>query len=242
MCWSICPKGFYTHDIAGACQVCPVQLQCTSCVMVSAIVQCTACAYGTFYQTSTPTCTSQCTNYEFKNTWNNSCSTCDVACGNCNGPTNTSCTDCISTNYLLTNYSGGFCLTACPSTGYVPSGGTTCQPCDITCATCNGVSASQCVACANGYYFYSGYCRYICPNGTYPNSTVSQCLSCNPSCSYCFGSTIDNCTSCVTNKYLYNFTCSTNCPNGLLPNQWSVCFESIVKYSIALILMLFMLS
>jgi len=63
MCWSVCPKGFYANDIAGACQVCPIQLQCSTCVMVGLIVECKTCIYGTYFQTGTATCASTCNPY-----------------------------------------------------------------------------------------------------------------------------------------------------------------------------------
>jgi len=125
--------------------------------------------------------------------------------------------------YLLTNSTGGYCLSVCPTQGYIQIG-TTCQTCDPTCLTCNGISANQCADCATNYYYYQGYCRYVCPNGTYANGTTWQCLNCDLSCSYCFGSSNSSCTSCASGLYLYNFTCTNSCPNGMLPNQWNVCW------------------
>ena len=118
MCWSICPKGFFANDTAGACQVCNVQLNCTSCILVGGTtVQCTACTYGNYFQSNTSTCSPSCATYQYKNTWNNSCNTCNAGCGNCNGPSNTSCIDCRANYYLLVNSSGGYCLSTCPTVG-----------------------------------------------------------------------------------------------------------------------------
>ena len=225
MCWSICPKGFYANPSSGKCEVCPAGLLCTSCGYYSgnSTTYCTACSYGTYYQAATTVCGTTCLSTQYKNTWNNSCNDCDVACTTCNGPTAYSCTSCIATSYLLVNSTGGYCQASCPALGYIQIG-TNCQLCDPTCSTCNGISVSSCADCASNYYFFSGYCRYVCPNATYPDSTSWQCLACDVSCSYCFGGTSSSCTSCATGLYLYNFTCSGSCPAGMLPNQWNVCF------------------
>jgi proprotein convertase subtilisin/kexin type 5 len=225
MCWSICPKGFYANNNTNKCEICDTNLNCTTCSynFTSLTIYCTACIYGTFFQSSTMTCGIVCNSSQYKNTWNNSCTSCDSACVQCNGPFNTSCTACQITQKLLTNTSGGYCLTSCPVVGYVGLG-TTCQLCDSTCSSCNGVSASQCSNCSTGFYYSLGYCRYICPSGTYPNSTTSSCLTCDSTCTYCFGGSSSNCTSCVSGLYLFNYSCGGSCPNNVKPNQWNICF------------------
>lgn len=202
-----------------------MQLSCSSCSYNSTAIAayCTMCSYGTFYQASNQTCGSGCLSTQYKNTWNNSCNQCDSACATCIGPTSSSCTSCANTFYLLSNSTGGYCLSSCPVTGYIQIG-SQCQSCDSTCSSCNGVDASNCYNCSTNYYFYSGYCRYVCPNGTYPSSTTWQCLNCDSTCSYCFDSGNSSCTSCASGLYLYNFTCTGSCPNGMTPNQWNVCF------------------
>lgn len=236
MCWAICPKGFYANPTSGKCEVCPVQLSCQACrySIANASAFCTSCVYGTFFLSTNSTCVSSCNTNQFKNTWNNSCNTCDPSCTTCNGPSSFSCLSCPGLNYLLTNSTGGYCLDLCPTIGYVGVG-STCQPCDSTCRTCNGIAASQCSICQTSYYLYGGYCRYICPAGTYPDSVTQTCLPCDTTCSYCFNGTAQSCTSCATGKFLYNFTCGPTCPVGMNPNQWNVCFEFLHKYSILFI-------
>ena len=112
---------------------------------------CTACQYGTFFQASTTTCDTTCLSTQYQNTWNNSCNNCDAACLTCNGPTSYSCTSCGATFYLLGNSTGGYCLSACPTLGYIQVG-SNCQTCDPTCSTCNGASANQCSNCSINYY------------------------------------------------------------------------------------------
>jgi len=235
MCWSICPKGFYANSNTSQCEICTYSLSCSACGYnsTSSTVYCTACAYGTFFQSANNTCGTSCTNSQYKNAWNNSCNACNSACVQCNGPSNTSCTACLPAQKLLTNSSGGFCLTSCPVVGYVGFG-TTCQTCDSTCISCNGVSANQCSNCTAGYFYYSGYCRYVCPSGTYPDSASSSCLNCDATCSYCFGGSSSNCTSCVSGLYLFNYTCLSNCPTSMTPNQWSVCFSPWMVFGLFL--------
>lgn len=239
MCWSICPKGFYANPTSGKCEVCPVQLSCTACKYDNTTLSayCTSCIYGTFFFSTNSTCLTSCSTNQYQNTWNNSCTTCDSSCATCNGPSSFSCLSCPGVNNLLTNSTGGYCLGTCPTaSGYVKVG-TTCQPCDSTCITCNGIDASQCSTCQSSYYLYNGYCRYICPSGTYPDSTTQQCLPCDGTCSYCFNGTAQSCTSCSGSLYLYNFTCSSTCPSGMSPNQWNVCFELLHKYSFLLLVL-----
>ena len=137
-------------------------------------------------------------------------------------------------NYLLSNSTGGYCVSVCPVIGYIQIG-TKCQNCDPTCSSCNGIASNNCYNCTPNYYLYSGYCRYVCPNGTYPNSTTWICDNCHNTCNYCFGNNADNCTSCANGLYLYNFTCSNSCPNGMMPNQWNVCWEEWKRIGWAMI-------
>lgn len=64
--------------------------------------------------------------------------------------------------YFLSNQTGGYCLTDCPTVYYVKTG-TNCLSCHKTCKTCNGITSANCHSCVDGLYLYSGYCRYVCP-------------------------------------------------------------------------------
>lgn len=225
MCWSICPKGYYANPNTGLCELCPVGLFCIACDYntTSLAPYCTSCRYGYYYQSSSYTCLSSCNSSQYKNSWNNSCDLCEVSCQTCNGPSDSNCLSCPTNVKYLLNGTGGYCLNACPSVGYVPLGNN-CERCDVTCNTCNGVSSSQCAVCKSGYYLSSGYCRYICPNGTFPDSVTGNCSTCHITCSYCFNSTANSCTFCATGLYLYNFTCSNTCPGTTTANQYNICF------------------
>ena len=84
-------------------------------------MRCTACADG-YYMHSDNTCQTACNQYEFKNQWNHSCDSCHADCGDCSSPYSTSCTNCRSPKYFLKNETGGYCLSQCPTQGYVTNG------------------------------------------------------------------------------------------------------------------------
>ena len=238
MCWTICPKGFFADPVLGKCTLCTDSLNCVACTYNASNQQdyCTSCKYGYYFQSSSSTCGTTCLSTQYQNTWNNSCNDCDAACATCNGPTSFSCTSCANTFYLLTNATGGYCVTTCPTIGYIEIG-VNCQPCDSTCSSCNGVNANECANCSANYYFHSGYCRYVCPNATYGNSSTWQCSNCDSTCNYCFGGNSSSCTSCATALYLYNFTCVATCPDGMLPNTYNVCYESYLVFMMIVLLL-----
>ena len=115
MCWAICAKGFYANPTSNLCEVCPVALSCTTCFYdnTTAAAVCSACQYNTFYTVATRTCETSCASTEFKKTWNNSCDACDTGCQTCTGPSSYSCTSCGGSTYLLSNTTGGYCLSSC---------------------------------------------------------------------------------------------------------------------------------
>ena len=82
MCVSSCPRGFYTNDTAGACEICPIDLNCATCEYTNNTVQCLTCKYG-YYLQSDQTCLTTCGTYKYQNKWNHSCDDCSVNCGEC---------------------------------------------------------------------------------------------------------------------------------------------------------------
>jgi len=151
MCLNGCPNGFYADAVAGECQVCPLNLHCATCVLVSTVVKCNSCSYGYFKQPNN-TCMATCDPLYFANQWNLTCDPCSVDCKNCKGAGPTSCVDCNNPKYFLKNATGGYCLDACPTTGYVTFLSTTCLACHQTCLTCLNETAQGCVTCMSGLY------------------------------------------------------------------------------------------
>ena len=117
----------------------------------------------------------------------------------------------------------------CPDGTY--SDGTSCLPCDVSCATCTGSSATQCVLCKAGLYRYPNstcascsslfattiptnilYCDYPCSS----TEVVFVNRTCKPTCPLPFSLVIDSnpiCTfPCALNSYLYpDSTCKSTC-------------------------------
>ena len=75
MCWFFCPGGYYTNDTIGACQLCPVPLNCANCSYFNDTdsVQCTSCKYGYFYQSSSKICAPTCSSNQYPFYGNNTC-------------------------------------------------------------------------------------------------------------------------------------------------------------------------
>lgn len=121
MCLSTCPRGLYANDTSGACEVCPVDLFCSTCKIVIAAAVCTSCKYGYFFQAD-ETCKATCDQYFFKNLWNHSCDPCSLDCGDCENDNETSCINCRGSKRFLSNMTGGYCIDACPTQGYVRQG------------------------------------------------------------------------------------------------------------------------
>lgn len=112
-----CPLGTYADQVGLTCTQCPYALNCSTCVNGSTGISCLKCAYG-WYMNSAGLCVTTCAANQYQNNGNNSCVNCHSTCAACTSGTNSSCTACTSTNKLLTNTTGGYCLTACPQTGY----------------------------------------------------------------------------------------------------------------------------
>jgi proprotein convertase subtilisin/kexin type 5 len=130
-----CPDGTYADSVALACQSCPVAMNCSTCQNTTALgVVCIECNYGWFMSTA-GTCDAGCASNQYANNGNNSCVNCNPGCASCTSPTNTSCTTCAKNSFLLTNASGGYCLSTCPPIGYY-NDSTQCLVCYSSCNTC----------------------------------------------------------------------------------------------------------
>ena len=96
-------------------------------------------------ETSCSACLGTCTDGCVRTTDCNLCA--DVLCSYCSTFTAV-CTTCIAGASLV----GGSCQC---SAGFFETATYTCQACDITCATCNGASASNCLSCTTNTLFTS---------------------------------------------------------------------------------------
>ena len=111
--------------------------------------------------------------------------------------------------------------------------------CHLTCLTCNGTTATNCLSCNNDRFLYQATCLTECPDGFYGDTSDNTCkrineeliypylfnffgpLACHSSCFTCDGGTANNCTSCnlAGTTYLYQSMCTT-CPTiGYWPDD-----------------------
>lgn len=167
MCLNACPDGLYADDTAGACLTCIISLNCATCHVVATVVVCKTCRYG-YYLHPNQSCVRSCDPTYYTNRWNNSCDPCDASCRDCSGPANSGCLNCVGPSLFLQNSSGGYCLSACPSVGYVTFLSSTCLACHQTCLTCINETSAGCVTCQSSLYLESNRCRYVCSPGMYP--------------------------------------------------------------------------
>ena len=60
-----------------------------------------------------------------------------------------------------------------------------CNPCDPTCATCDGYTYADCLTCKSGYFFQGGACVNICSPGYYTDVDEGKCKPCKANCINC---------------------------------------------------------
>ena len=189
--------------------------------------QCTACKSGYFLQPApSTTCLTTCPNGYWKDTTNNICAPCDIACSNCTGPNSNQCSSC-SPEYFQHPSSSTTCLSSCPN-GYYGTSSKTCSVCHPYCSVCTGSSYYYCSACKAGYYLQpapSTACLDTCPSGTWKDTTNQVCAPCDTACSACTGPNNNQCTSCKTGYFRQpsSTICLTTCPNGYYGASSNTC-------------------
>ena len=96
------------------------------------------------------------------------------------------------------------CFTCVCESGYYMSSDEnsfSCKPCDISCSTCTGNTANDCILCASLLSFDSNHTCSVCPKGTFNNNSV--CENCCSICMTC--SDYNFCHTCSdTNKTANN--------------------------------------
>lgn len=150
-----CADGYFLNVLTSACaSVCPVSYfkvgppdnkcspcgtGCKTCDVLSN--NCTSCLLG--YYLKDFSCGLTCGSHQYKDLVNSKCATCNVACGDCTGPSSSNCIDCQSPYFLF----GATCILTCP-TGYYGTG-VICEKCATECQAC---TASICTACVSPYF------------------------------------------------------------------------------------------
>ena len=150
------------------------------------------------------------------------CSTCAAgtfASAACSATADTVCTTCTTCDL------GWFASAACS-----PTADTTCTQCDLSCATCDGPSSSNCTSCVALEYLSGGVCSSCttCDPGWFASAACSAtadtvCTQCDASCATCSGDTASDCTGCAAGKYLDGGVCKTCSSCGAGTYQATAC-------------------
>ncbi|XP_072167350.1 proprotein convertase subtilisin/kexin type 5-like [Diadema setosum] len=204
LCVETCPEGFYESEELGFrdCRQCSIEcLDCTS-----SYLNCISCREGTFlYQQR---CFSTCPSGYDEDARTKHCvqrdRLCPLFCVECDDWGD--CTQC-EANYV--EYFGE-CVKesemACRLNEYIASfdenNEPRCEQCHLSCATCLGPDAQDCVSCADSLHFRGSRCVTDCNAGTYLDSLLSECLECHPTCVTCVAGSPADCTSCQDGMHL----------------------------------------
>ena len=217
-CLNSCPSGYGGDSTINKCVQCDVS--CSGCTGTGND-KCIACKSEYFLQPapSGTTCLNSCPTGFWKDTTNNKCMPCDVACSLCSDQTHTQCTAC-KLGYFL-QPSSTVCLNSCPTSGYWQD--TTnhiCATCNAACSLCSDQTHTQCPACNSGYFLQPApsttTCLNSCPSGYWEDTTNHICPPCDPSCSECLDGTNIQCSSCKPGYFLQpsSTICLDSCQSG----------------------------
>ena len=108
---------------------------------------------------------------------------------------------------------------------YDKSGTTNCH---LSCATCNGPSANECLTCSVGRYLYTNNntCTSTCPPTSKTNGALCEPWTCHTTCATCTGTLPTNCFTCPSTTYLFpsTKTCGPcNAPGQFIKTSDSTC-------------------
>ena len=143
-----------------------------------------------------------------------------MECATCTGPDpSVDCQSCNSGYYFL---AAGQCASTCPIGWFPQSATNTCEVCDVTCYSCSGPCALECLSCVSPLWLVGASCLASCPPGQFGAIQLDGtqvCFVCDASCLTCSGPGSTSCTSCLStsaNPFLLNATseCLAACPAG----------------------------
>ena len=161
-----CNPGDYLIS-SNTCDSC--DMNCKTCS--GDATTCTSCASPNPFLDFDDTC-KECPDGQY-DTGSDSCDLCDSSCSTCNEATNNNCLSCISGDFLtVSNTCEPSCPEECPD-GQYDTGLDTCDLCDSSCLTCNGVSNNNCLSCFDNFLLENGICIEICVDNTWELDILS---------------------------------------------------------------------
>mmetsp|Transcript_22124 Transcript_22124/g.77524 ORF Transcript_22124/g.77524 Transcript_22124/m.77524 type:complete len:2118 (-) Transcript_22124:13-6366(-) len=198
---SACAAGEFF--VAGSCVACDGS--CATCRGATA-ADCKSCADGAYLLVGEAGTTG-------------SCQPCDDACLTCTGGTSADCGTSCATGYY---HDGDACnaVMTCAHDEYETQGPTStsdrqCANCHDACNGCTGPAASDCTACATGFWNDAGTCSAAtaCGSDEYESAAPTQeadrqCADCNAACSGCSGAGADACEVCAGGYWSNTGTCT----------------------------------
>ena len=135
------------------------------------------------------------------------CSKCQYFCKTCQG-SQTNCSTCEAT-FQRTLATG-----TCPcNNGYYDDGSSSqCQPCFVTCRTCNGPSSTDCTGCraADPRALNSPTGQCLCMVGFYDFN--NSCVACHYTCLNCTTNTPTACLNCDASRFRTFNSATGTCP------------------------------
>ena len=190
-CTYICEDGTFANYLDDKTQCSACLSQCTQCFIEEDI--CSACDSGYLLDSEQSACLfgSTCVPGYYKEAALNLCAKCHYPCKTCDQQPN-QCTSC-----LKGALHDSACPLYCPDNMFIDYSvtNTACVACVSPCVTC--LSASTCLTCEPGTFFYLGACAASCPSTFfYPNSGNHTCTKCVSPCSECLSAS--QCLSCRT--------------------------------------------
>lgn len=210
-----CGAQFWNNNSGNVCSVC--HTSCLDC-FASSYSSCLSCVAPLALR-SNNTCKTPCSVGSYPNDSSpTGCSSCNVSCRECTGPTNKDCISCQSTFKITPDKR---CVDTCEEGTFESISGV-CSNCFSTCRTCNRFGSRACLTCpTNRFYIRSvGSCVEACPDRTFTIGTT-ECDFCAPHCKKCDDKKVSSCKECLDTAFLHIDTniCHPFCLSGYILRQ-----------------------
>ncbi|KRX04787.1 WW domain [Pseudocohnilembus persalinus] len=191
-CLSVCPVEYFANTNSLTCEECVEP--CKECTNYNNNGEfCTSCIDN--YYLYNNDCIVSCPLGWIGNDATNECVECDVSCMECDGIAYNQCTACSTGSSVGPFLLNGQCLYPCPSGYYAKIQTSTCEQCNIRCATCFNDGYEKCYTCSAGYFLKTNSCLEDCGEGYYSDAS-DVCHACDSTCKNCTGNTRYDCTEC----------------------------------------------